>query len=135
MYMALVDDGKKVIRVNFNANKAESIKEFKQLVGEGKKYKAGLLLDNRWRDPYRLGPNHRLQVYARGSSGEFEDLGMDIHELVGRYLQDLGNPKHKKAHHNQKDLNLLTVAVLKDRRHDCYHKWLNAFNENPLVGD
>lgn len=105
MFMALVDDGKKIVRLNFTNNAAAAVKEFKSQVGENKKYKAGLLIRNHWRN--YGAPTNRLPVYARASSYEYADHGLDIHELVARYLQQLG--LYKKVAHSEKDAGLLTI--------------------------
>jgi len=105
MHIALADDGKKVVRLNFTANRAQSIKEFKALVGEGKKYKSGLLMRNRMQNTGNVGV--RVYVPARASSTEFEDHGMDVHETVARYLQNLG--LYKKVNKDGKG-GLETIA-------------------------
>lgn len=110
--MALADDGKKIVRLNFTSNQAAAKKEFKNLVGEGKKYKAGLLIWNHWKK--QTNPNVKLTVYSRGSSLEFADHGMDVYEAVARYLQnDLG--LYKKVPQTAKDAGLITIAE-RDRR-------------------
>lgn len=107
MFIAIVDDGKKAVRLNFTNNRAASTKEFKSLVGEGKKYKAGLLIKNHWRNVYNM------PVYSRASSTEYAEHGLDIHEGVARYLQQMG--LYKKVAHSEKDASLLTIAQ-RDRR-------------------
>lgn len=112
MLIALVDDGKKIVRLNFTNNVATARREFNSLVGENKKYKAGLLMRNHWRNTG--APTTRMQVFARASSYEYADHGMDIHEAVARYLQQLG--LYKKVAHSEKDAGLLTIKERESKR-------------------
>lgn len=81
IYMALVrDESNTVSRLNFTSNKATSVAQFNALVGENRKYKAGMVFSN-------VSP--QKTVVAKLSAFQYDDKDMDIYEIWAQYLQDV----------------------------------------------
>lgn len=102
IYIALVrDKSDKVVRLNFTSNQATSKTQFKNMVGEGKAYKAGVLIFN---------TRIHKSIYAQESAYDYEQENLDTYEIFAQYLQEHCG-LYKVGKTNEDDLGMYTVRT------------------------
>jgi hypothetical protein len=107
IFIALVrDKNDKVSRLNFTNNQGTSKSQFQALVGENRKYKAGMLFRNQ---------NAQKTVYAKVSALEYEHKNFDIYEIWAQYLQDVCGI-YRSPVTNEKKASLATIKSRESTR-------------------
>ena len=102
IYIALVrDKNDKVVRLNFTDNQANSKTQFKNMVGEGKAYKSGMLI---------LNTNDYKTVYAQESALNYAEENFDGYEIFAQYLQEHCG-LYKAGKTNEEELGMHTVRT------------------------